>query len=487
VHIAAQTWNSKLTVWENSRQTIQALQERLSLVESVLPHTQRQSPPTQVDDSPERPESTHSSASRATPSAKQSANIPDTEPHTALAPARGLLQAADTNPSQPSITGLNIFGPAEAVLKKLRTTPHAPFSRQTFVAMLSNAGVLAFVNPIFGEIYGIFPIFHQSTVIEWLQRADTDWQSESAARWVALNAMVATCFSFKAANNSFAEVSSYAWGFAKNAFSALPELFLQPPDLLAVQAIVALAVFMAGTTDTRLTSHLVATAVRLAQTLRLHREVTASPELSEVEVEQRQRVFWVLYILDKDFSLNCGLPMALDDSDVDVGLPGEEAVDDHGVVNVNDEQGSTSIFRRRAQLAIIQSQLHRRLYTAKAQKHLRGRDLLETITHLDNALEEWRIALPAPIRPEYHTPASDISTDDMPRTILHLHLVFHNCVGALHWATRRHEAWRTSRSEPVQTMDQARLGLSATKFTCAAQVTIHLIVALPAMPFVNLW
>ncbi|KAI1374738.1 fungal-specific transcription factor domain-containing protein [Hypoxylon crocopeplum] len=66
-------------------------------------------------------------------------------------------------------------------------------------------------------------------------------------------------------------------------------------------------------------------AVRSAQDLELHLEVTGVR--SRVEADMRRRVWWAIYVLDRTLSMELGRPFMIDDCDCDVALP--EPFDDH--------------------------------------------------------------------------------------------------------------------------------------------------------------
>lgn len=65
-------------------------------------------------------------------------------------------------------------------------------------------------------------------------------------------------------------------------------------------------------------------AIRCAQDLDLHLEVGMR---SRVEADMRRRVWWAVYIMDRNLSLEVGRPFMIDDADCDVALP--EPYDDH--------------------------------------------------------------------------------------------------------------------------------------------------------------
>lgn len=54
----------------------------------------------------------------------------------------------------------------------------------------------------------------------------------------------------------------------------------------------------------------------------LHRgDILARTLMSEEERSQASRLFWSIYVLDRRWSFGTGMPFAIQDSDIDPGLP----------------------------------------------------------------------------------------------------------------------------------------------------------------------
>jgi hypothetical protein len=49
-------------------------------------------------------------------------------------------------------------------------------------------------------------------------------------------------------------------------------------------------------------------AAQVAQGLGMHRESLSSWHLTDYEIQERNHLFWVVYILDKTIALRCGRP-----------------------------------------------------------------------------------------------------------------------------------------------------------------------------------
>lgn len=192
------------------------------------------------------------------------------------------------------------------------------------------------------------------------------------------------------------------------------------------------------------------------------------------DVEARSRVFWAAYILDKETGLNHGLDSIQDDDDIETELPSGwgEGVD---------------ILNLRAKLAMVESSIRRRLYTAKGLR-LTDADLVKAIIDLDALLEEWRSSMPANLQPSYEAPAlgSDIAPD-----ILNLQLAFYRCTMMVHWAARRHDQYSTVAvlmGTPAGfEMPYIQLSFSQKRCRMAAHATLGLFRTISTPQYADLW
>lgn len=83
----------------------------------------------------------------------------------------------------------------------------------------------------------------------------------------------------------------------RNAQSAISELLNRDEDLLGIQTILSLAMLFHNSGDGRPAGVMVATAMKLVHRLQLQSET--DDHLTPVEAQQRSRVFWIAYMLDK--------------------------------------------------------------------------------------------------------------------------------------------------------------------------------------------
>ncbi|KAI6783993.1 putative transcriptional regulatory protein-like protein [Emericellopsis cladophorae] len=178
----------------------------------------------------------------------------------------------------------------------------------------------------------------------------------------------------------------------RNAQSVMSELVIREKDLLGVQVLLSLVCLFHNSSDSRPASVLVGTAVRLAQRLQLHSNAS-SRSYAPVEVLQRQRVFWIAYLFDKDLSLRGQAPSAQQDADIDIPLPPMNPPDGAGLIYTSDKKACLNTFRIRLDLSHIQGKIFDNLYSNRARK-VQGAERRQRVAALSNMLEQWYARIP---------------------------------------------------------------------------------------------
>lgn len=306
--------------------------------------------------------------------------------------------------------------------------------------------------------------------------------------WASLNCALAIAHRLRVMSNLVPQdEDEKAWGHLKNAIGVFPELTMRNTDLLSVQALLGMALFLQGTPNPQPTLLLVSAAMRLAHSIGLHKRGTGF-NLNPIEIEQRKRVFWIAYMLDKDLCLRAGRPPAQDDDDMNVELPDADPEDNIGNIPLADGKGKMNLFRVMCEFATIESEVYKRLYSVQATKQSDG-ELLHTIGELDHKLEEWKDRIPIDYRPEH-----DINASHTP-LILHvvmLHLTYYNCLTTIHRMSVAHGLW-TSRlaNYAIQGLNarplNPRVFSSAALCTAAARASVSLLKYVPQGDFACVW
>ncbi|KAB8232919.1 hypothetical protein ETB97_005609 [Aspergillus alliaceus] len=362
------------------------------------------------------------------------------------------------------------------------------FARRVFKPLPPKEEAMSLFRDFFENFNCMFPLFHEPTFMHLVERQYSRDPYEGSGWWASINVVLAIAHRLRVMSNLVPqEEDKKAWLYLKNAMGVLTELTMRNTDLLSVQALLGMSLFLQGTPNPQPSFFLVAAAIRLSHSIGLHKRGSGFG-LNPVEVEQRKRVFWIAYLLDKDICLRSGRPPVQDDDDMNVELPSEDPPDNIGNVPLSDGKGKFNLFRSLCRFATIESRVYKRLYSAKASKQSDG-ELLNTIGELDKELEEWKDSIPIDFRPEHEIKASHTPL------ILHvvvLHFAYYNCLTTIHRMSVHHGYWTSRLSNyAIQGLNarplNPRVFLSAVLCVTAARASINLIKYIPHGDFACVW
>jgi Fungal specific transcription factor domain/Fungal Zn(2)-Cys(6) binuclear cluster domain len=189
----------------------------------------------------------------------------------------------------------------------------------------STVTIWTYINSYFESVQCIFPVLDrtkfESRTREYLSSTsivDTAW-------YALLNAVLASgCRAALSAEtaDAFRDSGREGWAYFQNALAVEAELVHKATSLAATQALAVMTVYAQSiSSPLRLEYTLSSTAVRLAQSIGLHRKSPSEWNLSFEEQRERNRTFWVIYCLDKTVALRCGRPCILDDADISCPFP----------------------------------------------------------------------------------------------------------------------------------------------------------------------
>lgn len=326
----------------------------------------------------------------------------------------------------------------------------------------------------------MFPLFHEPTFMYLVERQYSDDPYESTGWWACINVVLAISHRLRVMSNVVPRSDErHAWLYLKNAMSVITELTLQNADLLGVQALVGMAMFLLGSANPTPSFFLIAAAIRLSHSIGLHKK-GCTFGLNPVEAEQRKRVFWIAYMLDKDMCIRSGRPPAQDDDDVNVELPAEDPPDGVGNVPLSEGEAKINLFRLMCEFSLISSKIYKRLYSVAASKQTDG-ELLNTIGDLDKELEVWKDTIPIDFRPEHEIKV------EHPALLIHiviLHFQYYNAVTTIHRMSVHHGYWTSRLADFAVSglntrMLNPRVFASASLCVSAARASVHLIKYIP--------
>ncbi|KAF9887931.1 hypothetical protein FE257_009453 [Aspergillus nanangensis] len=274
------------------------------------------------------------------------------------------------------------------------------------------------------------PLYQRSALIPLFHDGKLDIKHQPPGRWATINVILGLGYMLRIKDRSVAQTDHQkSWMFIKNALGVVNDLYLGPPDLWAIQSLLGMTIFLLGTCSTQPCSFLISTAVRMSHQIGLERSVGVS-RLCPEEGEQRRRVFWITYCLDREISLRFSKPFAQRDEDMDVNLPMETFGD-----NLDIQQIRFDAFRSMCQLSMIKSQLYKRLYSAAAMDRPLN-ELAVAVGMLDEELQRWKESIPFEYRPE-ELVSSAFSQFPVSLALLYLHYSYFDCVISIHRLTAK--------------------------------------------------
>ncbi|GFG00746.1 putative C6 transcription factor [Aspergillus udagawae] len=286
--------------------------------------------------------------------------------------------------------------------RKLRLEANrGPFTSSVFIQLPSKSQLQSMFEAAFTEANHVLPLFDVSVLTDLLEQHYSDptvRPGKHPGRWAMLNATIAVAIQVRTARGSYSEMTELSWCFFKNAFSMYSVIALQAADGLGLEALLAMAIYMQGSSDVRTTSVLVCAAARLSLTFGLHRREFYSV-LDPATTNRHKRAFWIAYILDRSISVKTGLPSVFDDDAINIGHPDLIMSASPADADVLGTSMSASGFRLKAELAMIEFGVEKRLYSALASKQ-NVHQLLNLVAEVDYQLENWKAKLPWSCQPD---------------------------------------------------------------------------------------
>lgn len=363
--------------------------------------------------------------------------------------------------------------PAQPTTEKLRSEAnHGAFTSPIFVQLPPKSHLQSLFEVALAELNYQVPFFDIPLLLTLLDEHyahPTAPRGDHPQRWAMLNTAVAVAIQLRTAKGSEHAMMKISWAFFKNAFSMYSAITLRGADILAVEALLAMAVYVQGSSDLRTTSALVCAAARLSLTLGLHR-TTYYSGLDPAAANRGRRAFWVSYLLDKDISLRTGMPSNFDQEAIslhrlDLVGPGSST----GSLGLGMDMPASTLIQFQVQLAMIDSTAEKRLFSTSAREKS-VHQLLSIAAELDHQLMAWKASLPVYLRADHLDRSSPTTTTTIAREpIIQLHLAYYNTLCELH-SFAAHLDPQGLNSSTIQQVNSAR-----TTRISAASETIHLL------------
>lgn len=284
---------------------------------------------------------------------------------------------------------------------------------------------VALIEEYLSTFNNVFPLFEATKVFQVVKAIYADPKPDSdPVSWALLNTVLALA-THTATTTRTSKHHLQTSTYLSNAQSVLSHIISSDDiSLLNVQISLGLALLFWLVMDLQPSMILIATALRLAHRLGLHSK-NASLHLSRKEVQQRNNVFWMAYILDRDTSMLMRVPPIQQDADIDIDIPPlleVEAEQDaftgfvfsstpSCLATTTPSSTSMNFFRSRILLARIQGKVYEYVYSLPAQ-HAHPTQRAQKIALVLQALDEWSSKIPEAFRPCALINSSSASSND---------------------------------------------------------------------------
>ncbi|PIG81644.1 hypothetical protein AARAC_002155 [Aspergillus arachidicola] len=322
--------------------------------------------------------------------------------------------------------------------------------------------------------------FNASKIREAYREQSSSTCSNDSAKACIFAFMAVTSMLFNSTDNHGNLDSDY---YAYAAYDLVPGFFRDSVTIEGLQALLMLCLYSQSVLGDQLGVELLfSTATRFVFHLGGHifPKAVDVDEVSRGSLDLRlhiRNLFWLCYIFNQEYSLRTGLPPSLDDAHCDLTLC-ETATTDAQNIGLS---GCSPLFIPVARMAIIQSQIYRRLYSAVAQNKTDA-ELLSTIRDLDQLLEDWKLSIPMDLRPSLtHRPTGG---EDIPSSIFQLQ--YHYCMVTIHQVSGRCMSWtQDTRGLGSSLGISVEASRSLLKIVSLSELQIHRYNLLFCLPYVT--
>ncbi|RAL02811.1 uncharacterized protein BO80DRAFT_351008 [Aspergillus ibericus CBS 121593] len=296
--------------------------------------------------------------------------------------------------------------------------------RRNFQPLPSKKAAQQLAREYFSTFSQAIPLFDETTFMRSIDRQYSWNPDDSASWWIALNIVLAISYRERAhASSDGSDNWRKSLGHVKNALNAVTDVFLRNTDLLAVQGLLGLALYFQGTPNPQALFMFAATAMRLAQSIGLHRNPAHG---TSPEDEQRRRTFWIAFLLDSDISIRVGRPPVQDIEDYDTSLPTENPHDGKGILTIDGTR--INFFRLLVQFALVQRHVYRHLYTVIVRRQP-SEKVLDEVKSCEEALLGWQNFIPPTLQPQR---TFSCQPSYFLQHLLRLHFAYHCCYSNLY-------------------------------------------------------
>ncbi|KIW18372.1 hypothetical protein PV08_02660 [Exophiala spinifera] len=296
--------------------------------------------------------------------------------------------------------------------------------------------VLPLVEQYFAHFNNMIPLFHEGRFIRGLLRWYDTPSETIPATYAAINVVLALSIWHDPIKKS-ADDYEFMHRCVKNAQSVLCNLVTRDQDLIGIQAILGLVMLFNAGPNPRPASTLIAIAFKLSHRLRLHTR-SGNRGLDESTALERDRVFWIMYFLERGMNVRLRDPYLQQDDDMDVALPAFNDINDRvSIVFAGDGITWLNLLLCRVDLARIQAQVYHTLYSVRAERFSPD-ERQAALADLDATVREWKDSIPVQFRPDM---LSETEFGSNVRFLVHLHFIYYHLFYLAHGIYAHDSEW----------------------------------------------
>lgn len=190
--------------------------------------------------------------------------------------------------------------------------------------------LLAWTQSYFDDWHPAYPFVHAPSMLDYFQRVVGEGIHEAEPDdpflAIILRSMLSISIHDRRQTGSHMTPvpANLVFKSFSEAINGASQALLHESSILSLQAVLAVELFLVSMLRYNAASRIAGVAVRIAYQLGLHRcprKLTGNPS---DDSRLKQRVFWSLYLLDRQICPRLGLPLAVADGIIDVCYPGHE-------------------------------------------------------------------------------------------------------------------------------------------------------------------
>ena len=274
--------------------------------------------------------------------------------------------------------------------------------------------VMMYTEAYFGHFVQKFPYITQEQVSFYVHAFLGDNFKDDSAAVGLINTMLAQgCrLVLSTKTGDYDHATTEAKKYYAAALNARSRLVGVQPSILTIQSLVAMTIHARDLQNLSIAYSLVSSAVQHCLALKLHRiKSLRAAAKDQPESELLQRLFWVVYSLEKPLAMRLGRSSAINDESIDYTPR---------MLTSHSDKGNYNTFLHYCEWAKMCSQVVSKLYR-NASSAAHGEDIEHTTSSLTESLQSWRISTTQSIRSRRDSSCSIDDTSDQVDSLLRYH------------------------------------------------------------------